>query len=329
MAPKSSPPQSSSSQGKKQSHISSFFARKPSRVAKPLPPEVAAPVLDVPAKESNQERVAASSDEEDSLPLPRANATRRKRVIDEEGDEDVGGASKRVRSSAIDMSRNEYRPSLGQVSTTSLNAPKAPKISDRTSKFIFSSSPVVLDENDNEEDAMAAQKQKQKLHEQFVRKLGRPDSFAELRRKNKILSEETVEGEGEGEGEEEDEEPAPKPTKGKKATSKSAVPKLTPMDKQYLDIKRKHLDTIIVMEVGYKFKIYGEDARIASKELGIVCIPGKFRYDERKFETKCFSLLSYTDSTRPIRGSLLKIRLRQLPSSQTSSPCQASRSSQS
>ncbi|KAH8731433.1 DNA mismatch repair protein MSH3 [Phaeosphaeriaceae sp. PMI808] len=56
------------------------------------------------------------------------------------------------------------------------------------------------------------------------------------------------------------------------------------MEMQYLDIKRKHLDTVIVMEVGYKFKFLGEDARIASKELGIVCIPGKFRYDEHPSE---------------------------------------------
>ena len=49
-----------------------------------------------------------------------------------------------------------------------------------------------------------------------------------------------------------------------------------------LEIKRKHLDAILIIEMGYKFKFFGEDARIAAKELGIVCIPGKFRYDERE-----------------------------------------------
>jgi DNA mismatch repair ATPase MutS len=41
------------------------------------------------------------------------------------------------------------------------------------------------------------------------------------------------------------------------------------------------MDTVLVVEVGYKFRFFGEDARIAAKELSIVCIPGKFRYDER------------------------------------------------
>ena len=56
------------------------------------------------------------------------------------------------------------------------------------------------------------------------------------------------------------------------------------MEKQFLDIKRKHLDTILIVEVGYKFKFFGEDARVAAKELSIVCIPGKFRYDEHPSE---------------------------------------------
>jgi DNA mismatch repair protein MSH3 len=55
------------------------------------------------------------------------------------------------------------------------------------------------------------------------------------------------------------------------------------MELQVLDIKRKHMDTLLIIEVGYKFRFFGEDARIAAKELGIVCIPGRFRYDERRF----------------------------------------------
>jgi len=43
------------------------------------------------------------------------------------------------------------------------------------------------------------------------------------------------------------------------------------------------MDTLLIVEVGYKFKFFGEDARTAAKELSIVCIPGKFRYDEREY----------------------------------------------
>ncbi len=80
-------------------------------------------------------------------------------------------------------------------------------------------------------------------------------------------------------GEAEEETPAPAPTRKKGARTG----KLTPMEIQILEIKRKHLDAILFIEVGYKFYFYGEDARIAAKELGIVCIPGKLRYDERKY----------------------------------------------
>lgn len=87
-------------------------------------------------------------------------------------------------------------------------------------------------------------------------------------------------GEGGEEGEEEDEPAPPPPTKGK--AGKKGGSKLTPMEKQVIEIKRKHLDTVLVIEVGYKFRFFGDDARVAAKELSIVCIPGKFRFDERE-----------------------------------------------
>lgn len=55
------------------------------------------------------------------------------------------------------------------------------------------------------------------------------------------------------------------------------------MELQFLEIKRKHMDTVLIVEVGYKFRFFGEDARVAAKELSIVCIPGKMRYDERMY----------------------------------------------
>lgn len=180
---------------------------------------------------------------------------------------------------------SHYNP-LGQASTAAANAVKHPKVSDRTARYLFSSSPI-RDENQDEPDFEEARRRKERLHQRFVKKLGRPDSIAEIKRRNNFISEETAEGENGAEGDEAEEgEPASKPTaKGKKgAAAKKGGSKLTPMDKQYLEIKRKHLDALIIMEVGYKFKLLGEDARIASKELGIVCIPGKFRYDERKLD---------------------------------------------
>lgn len=90
---------------------------------------------------------------------------------------------------------------------------------------------------------------------------------------------------GEDGGEDDDDEPAPPPKPTRKTGGGArANKKLTPMELQVLEIKKKHLDTILIVEVGYKFRFFGEDARIASKELGIVCIPGKYRYDEHPSE---------------------------------------------
>jgi DNA mismatch repair protein MSH3 len=273
MAPKSSQSSQGLSQRSKQQTISSFFTPKPSQTPK-APPKPAAPVV--------PDVVEQPEVDEDVLPARQSTPALKRSIGEQDKDEDTDRTSppKRVR-----IANEDPRPSLGNASAATLNAAKPPKITERTSKFLFSSSPVVRDENDAEDDDAAAQKQRAKLHEKFVKKLGRPDSFAELRRRNKIISEDNANGEeGDGEDEDEEEEPAPKVTKGKKGAAAKKASKLTPMELQYLDIKRKHLDTVIVMEVGYKFKFFGEDARIASKELGIVCIPGKFRYDEHPSE---------------------------------------------
>ncbi|KAF2737863.1 DNA mismatch repair protein MSH3 [Polyplosphaeria fusca] len=285
MAPKISASQPSSSQKTKQQSISSFFAPKPTQG--PTAPASKPPSPPVASKTTREPQDA------ENLPAPVATLSHRKRVIEDDEDEEEEGpgafahATKRIRSATsnsftTDSAEATHRQSLGQASEAGLNASRHPKITNRTSKYVFSSSPVPQDENEEDEDPVAAQRLKERLHEKFVKKLGRPDSFAELRRRNKTLAED----DGEAEGDEDDaEEGAPKPMKGKKAVAvKKAGSKLTPMEKQYLDIKRKHLDTIIVMEVGYKFKIWGEDARISAKELGIVCIPGKFRYDEHPSE---------------------------------------------
>ena len=254
-----------------------------------------------------------SSDEE--IVLPQRRAPPRKRILDEAGGNvsneppDPKKSKKSVikdntelrdtwndEAMSIDKPAEDggisptpppshYSPP-GQASTAAMNAVKHPKVSERTARYLFSSSPI-RDETQDEPDFEEARRRKERLHQRFVKKLGRPDSIAEIKRRNNFISEETAGGENGAEGDEaEEDEPASKPTaKGKKgAAAKKGGGKLTPMDKQYLEIKRKHLDALIIMEVGYKFKLLGEDARIASKELGIVCIPGKFRYDERKLD---------------------------------------------
>jgi DNA mismatch repair protein MSH3 len=162
-------------------------------------------------------------------------------------------------------------------------------VTERTSKYMFSSSLAVLPQEDDEMlvDDEETRKLKERLHQKFKKKLGRPDSIAEIKRRNRHITEETAEGQENGEDEDEaEEEPDPPPkARGRKgAAPTKAKDKLTPLEKQVLAIKHKHPDTLLVVEVGYKFKFFGEDARSAAKELSIVCIPGKFRFDEHPSE---------------------------------------------
>ncbi|KAF2863544.1 DNA mismatch repair protein Msh3 [Piedraia hortae CBS 480.64] len=110
-----------------------------------------------------------------------------------------------------------------------------------------------------------AKRQKRELHEKFVQKLGRPQAVV-----NKPEADEN---------EEENSEEEPEPL-----TTRKGPKKLTPLQKQVIDIKKKFPDTLLVVEVGYKFQFWGEDARIAAEVLSIVCIPGKLRFDEHPSE---------------------------------------------
>ena len=172
------------------------------------------------------------------------------------------------------------------LQSPSANAKKKPSAVKQTSKFAFSSSSA-QNENVVSEDE-ATKRHKEKLHQQFVKKLGRPDSIAEIKRRNWLITEE-AQNDGLDDDDAEEAEEDPKPTrKGPKGvTARKGASKLTPMEKQFLEIKRKNLDTILIVEVGYKFKFFGEDARVAAKELSIVCIPGKFRFDEHPSEAHC------------------------------------------
>ncbi|KAK4227493.1 muts domain V-domain-containing protein [Podospora fimiseda] len=155
--------------------------------------------------------------------------------------------------------------------------------SSRTGQYVYNAEAQESAHVKVEDEDAATRRRKEELHRKFVKKLGHPDSMSFGRRGNFQADGETPGLDGEdAEGGEDVEDDEPPPTKGKKKGAKTG--KLTPMEIQFLDIKRKHLDTLLIVEVGYKFRFFGEDARIAAKELGIVCIPGKFRYDEHPSE---------------------------------------------
>ncbi|PON66417.1 DNA mismatch repair [Trema orientale] len=50
----------------------------------------------------------------------------------------------------------------------------------------------------------------------------------------------------------------------------SNVPvKYTPLEQQVVDLKKKHPDVLLMVEVGYKYRFFGEDAETAARVLGI------------------------------------------------------------
>ncbi|THU92169.1 hypothetical protein K435DRAFT_672535 [Dendrothele bispora CBS 962.96] len=53
----------------------------------------------------------------------------------------------------------------------------------------------------------------------------------------------------------------------------------TPLEKQIIKLKEENPGTLLMVEVGYKYKFYGEDAKVAATDLGMVC------YSDRNFLT--------------------------------------------
>ncbi|KAK5132449.1 Mismatch repair protein msh3 [Meristemomyces frigidus] len=295
-----------SSQGK-QSSISSFFSAKPAAPkpkAKPLPRETPSTVRSSSPKASNSVEDSSSLfvGDKESVDDTSRGSEKFKRALEaaEEGDglptakrlkETTHHADEELAAEQEVAAPVLHKPSLSNAASSAVDGTRKPKATGRTSKYLFSSSPAEAstqggDGEDVEDDDEETRKLKQRLHQKFVKRLGKPDSIADIKRRNHLINDETEEAE-EGAGEDDaDPEPEPAPkAKGKKGTAtKKAKDKLTPLERQVLDIKRKHPDTLLVVEVGYKFRFFGEDARAASKELSIVCIPGKFRFDEHPSE---------------------------------------------
>ncbi|KAL1879919.1 hypothetical protein VTK73DRAFT_6615 [Phialemonium thermophilum] len=245
---------------KKQASLTSFFTSKTINGLKPS--------LDSTSPERSEP--GSSPSESTGVPF-------RKRPLEEDpdnGNEDRAKARKRKKAAEVDRGSPETSPKGGSPPTlTSSHTPT------RAGRYLYtggSSQDLSTGEAEAQVD-IEARRRKEELHRKFVKKLGNSDSLAHFSRG--IDDPSGLEGEDADDVEEDE---APAPSKAKKKGAKTG--KLTPMEIQFLDIKRKHMDTVLIVEVGYKFRFFGEDARIAAKELSIVCIPGKFRYDEHPSE---------------------------------------------
>ena len=269
----------------KQKSISSFFTSKSAPktattsngvqsppVLRALPTHIASPISRNASTTSKREHVQEAVDAGDN-----ASGRKRRRITEDDEDESDDGED-----TVQDTSRsNATGEGVIQSAGAEKDGPGRTTGSARTSKYLFSSSPILTGDGGLSQEQ---RRQKELLHQRFVKKLGRPDSLAEIKRRNNAISEDTPEGEAAEEEDLEDEDEPPSKSKKGKNSKIGPGAKLTPMERQYLEIKRKHLDTIIAFEVGYKFRFFGEDARLAARELSIFCIPGKFRYDEHPSE---------------------------------------------
>ena len=306
---------------KKQKSISSFFGSQSQAPAKPSASTAGA--TSIASEETDDGSPARVDNEPAPSARPARAARRRKHVIeDEEIDEpDRGGnttlparpAKRRKdgseaspstlrRTSTADPGHSPRGRDDSSAVTVAHSAPKRSKpLSDKTSRYLFSSSPAQAGEDSvaaaiAEPEDEREKRRKNRLHEQFVKKLGQPTGLPwQMNGRNGPTDVRQNAGGPDdlGEGEDESDDVDDTQAAGRaKSTKKGAAgqkrgPKLTPLERQILDIKREHMDTVLVVEVGYKFRFFGEDARTAAKELSIVCIPGKLRYDERRCRGCC------------------------------------------
>lgn len=287
------PPKSSQIKG--QPSIASFFTSTPRQPKTPSqasqPSQSPAPALPPSGSPNDAPGDVYDVSDEDEPPSSARRsissaAYKRKSPLEEDADAVNASADRLAKRKKGDEGgvKSSFFEGTAHVFSPKKAAPTRPKpASIRTEKYLYSSIPSSSGAAEDEEvEDEATRRQKQKLHEKFVKKLGYPDAIVQIKRKNWQIDEETAALDGEEvEAAEEDDELPPLP-KGKRKGAKTG--KLTPLELQFLEIKRKHMDAILIVEVGYKFKFFGEDARIAAKELSIVCIPGKYRFDEHPSE---------------------------------------------
>ncbi|PWW73720.1 hypothetical protein C7212DRAFT_359562 [Tuber magnatum] len=287
--------------------ISSFFAPKQSPGTASTHNSPPIPTVGKARPDEEKENETADQEEDEREPDPPPQTRRRaarKRVLEDvedaeqaTADDDYCNKSRTARTAKklkrspeptanpeLEGEKNEETRKKAANFPAPAVASRARKAADpgKTLKYLYNPFADATD-MDGEPVDTATRRRREKLHEKFVQKLGKPGSVPEARGVE-------VEGEAaEHDAEEpEDDEPGPIAkrfgggAKGK-APAKGGK-KLTPLERQVVDIKRKNPDTLLVVEVGYKFRFFGEDARIASQVLSIMCIPGRMRFDEHSSE---------------------------------------------
>ena len=259
---------------------------RPAAPLKPTPPpkpaaaagrKRKAPPEKKPVEPIEEEAAEEQDESEDDAPATRQNGRPSKPVVSDDDDEFRGSTTEpdepvAKRRRAPKKRVEEYERHTVPVSKKPKLAPLSPQKTASLYRYDPTQTRTVAEPRDPERE-----RQKQALRESFVHKLGRISLTPAQGGDEEVMPEEEEGGE----------EPALGPIakrfgKGKAVVGgkkKAAAVKLTPLEKQVVDIKARYPDTVLVVEVGYKFRFFGEDARIASQNLSIMCIPGRYRFD--------------------------------------------------
>ncbi|SCU92776.1 LAFA_0F12794g1_1 [Lachancea sp. 'fantastica'] len=84
--------------------------------------------------------------------------------------------------------------------------------------------------------------------------------------------------------------------------------KLTPLDQQVKDLKLQHMDKVLAIRVGYKYKFFAMDAVMVSKILQIMLIKGKLTLDDSNPQDRHYKQLAYCS----IPDNRLQVHLQRL-----------------
>ncbi|KAL5812968.1 hypothetical protein ACOSQ3_027918 [Xanthoceras sorbifolium] len=98
----------------------------------------------------------------------------------------------------------------------------------------------------------------------------------------------------------------PPTPKKPKLSSLSTLPepstkKYTPLEQQVVDLKAKHPDVLLMIEVGYKFRFFGDDAETAARVLGI------YAHVDRNFVTASVPTFRLNVHVRRLVGAGYKV----------------------
>lgn len=179
---------SSQSSAKKQQSISSFFTKPTAAKTPPaLTPKTSNASTRSLAGDNDESLFVASDEEDDVRPPTKRNSNTPKHGREDEPNAPACKRARRSDAQEDDSTTTSLSPAVNengitpdkQLSSVTANEIKTPKASKHTSKYIFSSSPV-RDEEDEKDDE-ETKRRKARLHEKFVKKLGRPDSIAEIK----------------------------------------------------------------------------------------------------------------------------------------------------